>query len=189
MLKARLRGTAPAFRRQGKTTPRRARPSPGPPVVGRRRHDRNTRHHPALAPRARGAKMDVRRRSRQPRWPAGPHSSPGSADGHGEPDVGLHPNPRCLKELGPSGRSLDDCAHLESRGHPAQSRTPNDVADIHARALAGAAGGGFLHHGGVDPPRQEVALAGFVFDAFDRFSSPSGTQTPGRPSRCRSVSR
>jgi hypothetical protein len=79
--------------------------------------------------------------------------SPGNPDGHRESDLGLHPNPRCLEEFGAPGRALDDCAHLEGGRHPAQPRTPNDVADVHAGTLAGAPGGRFLYNRSVDPLR------------------------------------
>jgi hypothetical protein len=45
-----------------------------------------------------------------------------------------------------SGWPVDDCAHPEGGRSSSEPRTSHDVADVHARALAGAAGGRFLHH-------------------------------------------
>ena len=83
-------------------------------------------------------------------------------------DLGLYANPRCLEESGPPGRALDDCAHLEGGRHPTQPRTPHDVADVHAGALAGAPGGRFFHDRSVDPPGLLTYYTAFVIELHSR---------------------
>jgi transposase InsO family protein len=61
-----------------------------------------------------------------------------------EARVGLHAYSRCVEESGPSRRALDGCTHLEGGRHPIQLQTADDLADIHACALAGAPGGRFF---------------------------------------------
>lgn len=75
-------------------------------------------------------------------------------------------------------------------GYPAQPRTSDDVADIPARALAGASGGRFLHHRSVDPPRAPDVLHGVRHrTAFAPRARAGFDTTPGRGVRRASVPR
>ena len=61
-----------------------------------------------------------RRRSGRPAVLAEIRRKISRPDGDRESVLGLHANPRCAEERGPSCRPVDHCRHPEGRRHPAQ---------------------------------------------------------------------
>ena len=91
---------------------------------------------------------------RSPRaWCAGRDSPLGCADGGGQPDLGLHADPRRAEERRPSGWPLDDCAILKGARPAAGPAAADVVADVPPRPYGGHRGRGLLHDRGLDVAR------------------------------------
>src|ERR687892_1119097 len=145
-------GAAPPADRRPAPTPRGEGPatrSPDPEAGG---DDRDARHDPAVAPAADRAEVDIRAEAAGASRDNEGDLSAYRSDGHGEPRVGVQPDPGRVEEPRPLRREKHGSQGAEGPWDSAGAGAAVIVAYVSAGALGRDRGRRLLHDGSVDTP-------------------------------------